>query len=823
MLSHHCNFGGLDPIVLSPPSQSVHYEKLKTPFDRNLSSNSIVLGPPSQPVHYEKPKTPFDRNPSSNSIVLSPPLQPVHYEKLKTSFDRNLPSNGLCRLRQKLQLRTGFDYSERVAREPIKDADLIPLINKRLGILSERLGDEDFLSSVGLEGMKEKAELQLDEFADKVKRQFLEWKSSQSSREAPPTLESLRRAFNQHGQVGMDAQLKFAFQGHIANSAFTKSDIWNQAYLADLRYPSEWYPATRAFQRTIHLHVGPTNSGKTYHALKRLEQAESGIYAGPLRLLAHEVYSRLNAKGKLCHLITGDERIVTESETSETKMSSCTVEMVPINKEVDVAVVDEIQMIGSRERGWAWTQAVLGLKAKELHLCGEERAVPLIKELTAAIGDKLEIHRYTRLSPLRTMSTSLEGDLTKLRKGDCVVTFSRLGIHALKKAIEQQTGKRVAVVYGSLPPETRAQQAKLFNDPDNDYDILVASDAIGMGLNLSIKRVIFETVYRSDGQNYRVLPVSDIKQIAGRAGRFRTAADDQKEEEKKISIRYTEQKSPRMSTAFPPTQNLGLVTSLDKLDLPIIQRAMQTEAEPITSAGIFPPATILQKFATYFPPETPFSYVMLRLHEISRMHPRFHLCELRDQIGIADVLHPIKDLTVGDRISICAAPANLRDKDTPMMLTAFAKCVANQGGGSILEIPELNLEILDHEMTADKMYLSSLETLHKALVLYLWLSYRFSGIFTTQGLAFHVKTQVEEKIDKVLAGFSFNKNARDNIRRRRELSILRDFGKRYKGGYVTVRPVHLGSATSPSMNGDQESSLLLDGDLAELKQLAAAA
>ena len=337
---------------------------------------------------------------------------------------------------------------------------------------------------MGLEGKEKKAEQQLDEFVNKIKGQFPERKGPQLGGESLSKLESLRRAYNQHGAIGMDAQLKFAFQGHIANSAFTKSDIWNQALLADLRYPPEWYPATRAFHRTIHLHVGPTNSGKTYHALKRLEQAESGIYAGPLRLLAHEVYSRLNAKGKLCHLITGDERIVTESDTRETNMSSCTVEMVPINKEVEVAVVDEIQMIGSRDRGWAWTQAVLGLKAKELHVCGEERAVPLMKELAATTGEKLEIHRYTRLSPLRTMSTSLEGDLTKLRKGDCVVTFSRMGIHALKKAIEQQTGKRVAVVYGSLPPETRAQQAKLFNDPDNDYDILVASDAIGMGLNL---------------------------------------------------------------------------------------------------------------------------------------------------------------------------------------------------------------------------------------------------------------------------------------------------------------------------------------------------
>lgn len=339
----------------------------------------------------------------------------------------------------------------------------------------------------------------------------------------------------------------------------------------------------------------------------------------------------------------------------------------------------------------------------------------------------------------------------------------------------------------------------------------------------SIKRVIFETVYRNDGRNYRKLPVSDIKQIAGRAGRFRTAADDLKGEEK-ISVRNTEQKFPGMSTTSSLTQNLGLVTSLDKLDLPFIQRAMQIEAEPIKSAGIFPPATILQKFAAYFPPETPFSYVMLRLHEISRMHPRFHLCDLKDQIGIADVLHPIKDLTIGDRITICAAPASLRDKDGPMMLTAFAKCVANQGGGSILEIPELNLEILDHAVTVDRFYLSSLESLHKALVLYLWLSYRFSGIFTTQALAFHVKTLVEEKIDKVLAEFAFNKNARLRIKRLRELSILRDLGKEFKGGRVKVKPVDLGSATSPSMNGDQNSSsLLLDGDLAELKQLGAAA
>ena len=297
-------------------------------------------------------------------------------------------------------------------------------------------------------------------------------------------LRALRNAFLTTGESAVDTQLKYSYNGLLASRNLSKINHEDQEKLADLRYPVEWYPATRAVQRVVHLHVGPTNSGKTYHALKRLEQAESGVYGGPLRLLAHEVYTRLNAKGKRCDLITGDERISQSGAAEGPGMKSCTVEMVPLNTDFDVAVIDEIQMIGSEQRGWAWTQAVLGLKARELHLCGEERTVPLIRDLVASMGDKLEIHAYKRLSPLKTMSTSLKGSLSDLRKGDCVVVFSRVGIHTMKKEIERATQRRVAIVYGSLPPETRAQQARLFNDPTNDYDVLVASDAIGMGLNL---------------------------------------------------------------------------------------------------------------------------------------------------------------------------------------------------------------------------------------------------------------------------------------------------------------------------------------------------
>lgn len=252
--------------------------------------------------------------------------------------------------------------------------------------------------------------------------------------------------------------------------------------LEELKFVTEWYTSARQVQRDVHLHIGPTNSGKTYTALKRLEESGDGFYAGPLRLLAHEVYSRFKAKGVSCDLITGDD--VRFDEDPNTKLSASTVEMVDVSKSCDVAVIDEIQMMADQDRGWAWTRAFLGANAKEVHICGESRVLPLVRELTASTGDILHVHEYKRLNPLKVMTKSLGGDLKNLRKGDCIVAFSVVNIHALKKQIELDTGRRCAIVYGSLPPETRAQQAKLFNDPTNDYDFLVASDAIGMGLNL---------------------------------------------------------------------------------------------------------------------------------------------------------------------------------------------------------------------------------------------------------------------------------------------------------------------------------------------------
>lgn len=562
-----------------------------------------------------------------------------------------------------------------------------------------------------------------------------------------PLFFHFRQAFITGHIYGLFAEIKYRYLNSVHGKTIPsfKATAEFQEQLADLSYPTEWYPSTRAMQRTIHLHIGPTNSGKTYHALKRLEAARTGVYAGPLRLLAHEVYTRFNAMGKTCALITGEEQRIPEGMTAS--MSSCTVEMVPLNSEVDVAVIDEIQMIGDIDRGWAWTQAFLGVMAKEVHLCGEERTEELITSLCQNTGDKLVIHRYSRLGALDVEPKSFNSKLKNLQKGDAVILFSRVAIHAMKKSIEEETGRRCAVVYGSLPPETRAQQAALFNDPNNDYDFLAASNAVGMGLNLSIKRIIFEGVSRFDGVSQARLDTSEIKQIAGRAGRYKSSHEAIQEGSIKHDIAY----SSLPSRAEPST---GFVTSYHQEDLNVIQTAMRTTAPQIKTAGVFPPENVTSKFASFFPPETPFTYILLRMKELIKINPQHHMCAMREIIELLDLIQPYK-MTVKDRLIFANAPVSIGEPGAAATICELASCISNQSSGELLDIGTLKLELLDKEVEKHKLgtkgYLREAELLHKGLTLYLWLSYRFPAVFRSQALAFHTKGLVEEKIDFCLS------------------------------------------------------------------------
>lgn len=311
-------------------------------------------------------------------------------------------------------------------------------------------------------------------------------------------------------------------------SQHTLESIQRLAKAADRSHPAEEFSLARRMRRKVIMHVGPTNSGKTHHALRALAASRRGVYAGPLRLLAHEIWERLNLGeivplgveepevggqkvaveldvgagantpvkrwgnplyARKCNMMTGEEQKIVDEGAP---LLACTVEMLAIGRMYDVAVVDEIQMIADEQRGSAWTTAVLGLCAEELHLCGEETAVPIVEALLKDTGDELVINRYTRLTPLEVEKESLNGDLGLVRPGDCIVTFSRSNIFGLKRKVEEKTGMRCAVVYGRLPPEIRSEQAALFNDPDSGYDVIIGSDAIGMGLNLYVIHYLFQ-------------------------------------------------------------------------------------------------------------------------------------------------------------------------------------------------------------------------------------------------------------------------------------------------------------------------------------------
>lgn len=180
--------------------------------------------------------------------------------------------------------------------------------------------------------------------------------------------------------------------------------------------------------------------------------------------------------------MTGEERLTVDPEGKQATHVSCTVEMCNVATPYEVAVIDEIQMIRDPARGWAWTRALLGLCAEEVHLCGESAAIDLVTELLYTTGEEVEVQKYERLTPISVLDRALES-LDNLRPGDCIVCFSKNDIYSVSRQIEIR-GLESAVIYGSLPPGTKLAQARKFNDPNDPCKILVATDAIGMGLNL---------------------------------------------------------------------------------------------------------------------------------------------------------------------------------------------------------------------------------------------------------------------------------------------------------------------------------------------------
>jgi len=255
--------------------------------------------------------------------------------------------------------------------------------------------------------------------------------------------------------------------------------------------------------------LGPTNTGKTHLAIETMLSFESGMIGFPLRLLAREVYDKIIKKISLDQvaLITGEEKII----PSNAKYFLCTVESMPIEKHLEFVGVDEIQMCADHERGHIFTDRLLNMRGEKLTMLMGSNT---IKNIISKLDGDIEFINRDRLSKL---SYSGHKKISRINRKTAIIAFSTEEVYAIAELIRRQKGG-AAIVMGSLSPKTRNAQVELYQS--GDVDFLVATDAIGMGINMDLDFVYFSNLRKFDGKKLRRLNLSEIGQIAGRAGRY---------------------------------------------------------------------------------------------------------------------------------------------------------------------------------------------------------------------------------------------------------------------------------------------------------------
>ena len=255
--------------------------------------------------------------------------------------------------------------------------------------------------------------------------------------------------------------------------------------------------------------LGPTNTGKTHLAIETMLSFDTGMIGFPLRLLAREVYDKVikNTGLDKVALITGEEKIIPPNA----KYFLCTVESMPIDKQLDFVAVDEIQMSADHERGHIFTDRLLNLRGTKLTMLMGSNT---IKNIISNLDDDIEFINRNRLSKL---SYTGHKKISRIQRKTAIIAFSAEEVYAIAELIRRQKGG-AAIVMGSLSPKTRNAQVELYQS--GDVDFLVATDAIGMGINMDLDQVYFSNLKKFDGRKLRKLNLSEIGQIAGRAGRY---------------------------------------------------------------------------------------------------------------------------------------------------------------------------------------------------------------------------------------------------------------------------------------------------------------
>ncbi|MBC7756586.1 MAG: helicase [Bdellovibrio sp.] len=479
------------------------------------------------------------------------------------------------------------------------------------------------------------------------------------------------------------------------------------------------FKQARAINRHHHFYVGPTNSGKTYHAFNALIAAKSGVYLAPLRLLAMEVRDKLIAAGVPCNLITGEERDIIDGA----QHTASTIEMMNPNKLVDVAIIDEIQMLQDPDRGSAWTAALVGVPARQVFVCGSNAVTAPCLQVIESLNETVEITHLQRMTPLVLEDESLCGKRyskpklkPKLQKGDAIIVFSRKDVLTFSARFKQW-GFTVASIYGALSPEVRRHESERFCT--GQADILVATDAIGMGLNLPIRRVIFSAIHKFDGVAARLLNATEVRQIAGRAGRFgiyETGFVSILEDDERFHIEHmlaTDDTSEL--TKLPIAPNFNQLAEI---------------AEKMHTAK-------LAECLEYFAQQLKFENALFALSNVATLHA---------QALLVDEFAP--KMALKDKFIFACAPISINtniEKDYFLMCLQSAYLLAPRA----LPAAPHWLDVTNPKHFNSK-YLQTAENLSQNISLYAWLSFKFSQVFTDGNSVKAFRNHVSKYIENAL-------------------------------------------------------------------------
>ncbi|HSH73229.1 MAG TPA: helicase-related protein [Methylophilaceae bacterium] len=478
-------------------------------------------------------------------------------------------------------------------------------------------------------------------------------------------------------------------------------------------YP-EGFAIARSLNRHIHFNLGPTNSGKTYEALIALQQAESGVYLAPLRLLAMEVRDRLAEAGVPCNLITGEERHIIPGA----RHTACTVEMMNPNLQVDVAIIDEIQMLQDEQRGSAWTAALIGAPAKNVYVCGADSVTDPCLRAIESLGESYTMRYLERKTPLVLETEALSGARynrwmlkRQLQKGDAVIAFSRKDVLTLSARF-RQWGFGVATIYGALSPEVRRTESRRFSS--GEADILVATDAIGMGLNLPIRRVVFSTTQKFDGVASRDINATEVRQIAGRAGRY----------------------------GIYPT---GYVSAFENDELIHLEHMLSTsDISALTKLPIAPNLFHVQEIAQALHIEKIGELLSFFAERIGVDSNLFAIAPMNIQMNLGHLIDThAPTLSLAQKFTFSCAPVSL---DKTHEVDYFLICLKSVASGIKKRLP-IDTAWLN---STDPKQLEQAEHLSKDISLYAWLAYKFPEIFYQAEALPELRSKVSRYIERAL-------------------------------------------------------------------------